>query len=62
MPIVSPAELHVPVREADQAAVGNRHAMGIAAEIVKHLLRAAERPLSINNPCDRRSPGKENGM
>jgi hypothetical protein len=36
--------------------------MGIAAEIGKHLLGSGERALGIDHPCDRRSPGKENGM
>jgi hypothetical protein len=35
--------------------------MGIAAEIIEHLLGSAERALGVDNPCDRRSPGKEKG-
>jgi hypothetical protein len=36
--------------------------MGVAAEIGEHLLGAGEWTLAVDDPCDRRSPGKENGM
>src|ERR1700723_870470 len=48
--IVFPAELHLRVVDVDQAAVGDRHPMGIAAEIVEHLLRAAEGSLRVDDP------------
>src|ERR1700761_6831985 len=48
--IVFPAKLHLCVVDVDQATVGDRHPMGIAAEIVEHLLRAAEGSLRIDNP------------
>jgi hypothetical protein len=35
--------------------------MGIATEIIENLLGSAERSLGIDHPCDRTSPGKENG-
>jgi hypothetical protein len=60
--IVFPAEPDLPILEPDQAAVGDGHPMGVAAEIVEYLLRTAERSLGVDDPCDRRSPGKENGM
>jgi hypothetical protein len=36
--------------------------VGVTAEIAEHLLGAAERWLGIDDPCDRISPGKEDGM
>jgi hypothetical protein len=35
--------------------------MGVAAEIGEYLLGTGKRRLGVNDPCDRRSPGKENG-
>src|SRR5437667_12774118 len=59
--IILPAEADLALRKTDQAAVGDGDAMGIAAEIIEHLLGSAERSLGVDDPCDRRSPGKENG-
>jgi hypothetical protein len=36
--------------ETDQAVIGDRHAMGIAGEIVKHLFGPAERRLRVHHP------------
>ncbi len=48
--IVFPAEPDPPIVESDQATVGDGYPMGVAAEIVEHLLRAAERSLGVDNP------------
>jgi hypothetical protein len=49
------------VVEGDDPAVGDRDPMGVAAEISQDLGGPAERLLGVDDPCDRRSPGKENG-
>ena len=59
--IILPAEADPAFGESHQAAVGDGDAMGVAAEIIKHLLGSAERALGVDDPCDRTSPGKENG-
>ena len=41
--IILPAEKHLVVLQGHQAGVGNGDAMGIAAQIAKHLLGSAER-------------------
>src|SRR5215472_1696280 len=46
----------------DQSAVGDGDAMGGTREIRLILLPTRERTLGVKYPCDRRSPGKENGM
>src|ERR1700686_5501783 len=40
------------VVECDEPAVGNRDAMGVAAEIGQALCGSAEGPLGVNNPVD----------
>ena len=62
MAIVFPGEVDLAVGEPGETRVCQRDAMGIAAEIGQHLLGSGERALGIDHPCDRRSPGKENGM
>lgn len=52
MAVVLPAESHMIVRNADQAGVGNRDTMGVAAEIGQHLLRTAEGGLGVDDPLD----------
>src|ERR1700760_3047609 len=48
--IIFPAELHLRVVDVDQAAVGDRHPMGVAAKIAEHLLRAAQGSLRVDDP------------
>ena len=50
--IVLPAEADLAVVEADQPAVGDGDAMGVAAEIGQHLLGPAEGRLGIDDPVD----------
>ncbi len=48
--VVLPAEVHPVVSGADQAAVGDRHPMGVAAEVVEDLLGTAEGALGVDDP------------
>jgi hypothetical protein len=48
--IVLPQEADVAVGESDEAAVGDSDAMGIAGEMIEHLLGSAERSLGIDDP------------
>ena len=41
---------HDAVADKDQARIGNRHAMGVAAEIFQHLLGTAPRRFGIDDP------------
>jgi hypothetical protein len=50
--VILPAEDDLIVRHADQAGVGYRDAMGVAAEIGLHLLGTAEGWLGIDDPFD----------
>lgn len=59
--VILPAESDVIVVASFEAVVGDGDAMGVATEIGEDLGRPAERPLGVDDPCDRRSPGKENG-
>src|SRR5262249_48500553 len=50
MGIVCPAQRHLPVLECQQAAIGDRHALGIAREILQHRPRAAAGWFRIPHP------------
>jgi hypothetical protein len=50
---ISPAEGDLVVQEGNQPAIGNRNAMGVGAEIAKHLIGAPERRLAIDHPSQR---------
>ena len=60
--VVLPAEADLAVVHGQQTVVGDGDTVGIAADIVEDLGRPGEGPLRVDHPCDRRSPGKENGM
>ena len=47
---VFPAKRHPPVLECQQAAICDRHAMGIAREILQHRPRAAEGWVGLHHP------------
>ncbi|OWK25627.1 hypothetical protein AJ87_08370 [Rhizobium yanglingense] len=49
---ILPAEGNLAVIDLDDAAVGDRNTMGVAAEIGEHLVGTAERWLRINDPFD----------
>ena len=50
--VVLPAEGDMIVVEGDEPAVGDRDAMGVAAEISQDLCWSAEGPLGVNDPVD----------
>jgi len=47
---VAPAERHLVLGEGNEPVVGNRNAMGVGAEVTKHLIGAAERWFAVNHP------------
>ncbi|HET7442998.1 MAG TPA: hypothetical protein VFJ47_16975 [Terriglobales bacterium] len=47
---IAPAKGDLAISEADQAVIGDGHAVGIAAEILQHVFRAAKRALQIDHP------------
>src|SRR5882757_11445057 len=59
--IILPSEGDAGAVAGDQPAVCDGDAVGIARQIGQHGLWPAEGTLGIDDPCDRRSPGKENG-
>jgi len=64
LPIVLPGEAHLAVVEPDQAAVGDGNAVGVAAEIAKHLLGSGEWRFGVDDPVglgQRVEPGSEAG-
>ena len=48
---VSPAERDLVIQEGNEPAIGDRNAMGVSAEIPKHLVGAAERRLAVDHPA-----------
>ena len=44
------------------AAVGDGDAMGVAAEIGENLRGSAERPLGVDDPCDRKAQERRTNM
>ena len=51
-PVILPLEGNAPLIEADQAAVGDGHAVGVAAELGEHRLRPGEGALGVEDPLD----------
>lgn len=50
IPVVTPPEGHMAVLEPDQTMIGDRDTVRVAAEVVQHLGRAAERRLAVDDP------------
>ena len=48
--IILPAEGDLAVRESDQPVVGDGDPVGVAGEIMEHMLRSAEGRLGVDNP------------
>jgi hypothetical protein len=48
---ISPAKRNSVIHERDETAIGDRHAMGVSAEVAKHLLRSAESWFAIDHPA-----------
>jgi len=59
--IVFPAEADPAFLDGKKAVVGESDAMGVSRDISQNLFGAGEGGLGIDAPCDRRSPGKEDG-
>src|ERR1700737_219930 len=47
---VPPAEGDLPLRKRDQTMVGDGHAMGVAAQIMKHIFGATEGTFRVDHP------------
>jgi hypothetical protein len=48
---VSPAERDLVIQEGNEPAIGDRNAMGVSAEIAKHLVSPAERRFAVDHPA-----------
>lgn len=48
---VSPAKRDHVIQKRDETVIGDRHAMGVGAEVAKHLLGSAERWFAIDHPA-----------
>jgi hypothetical protein len=48
--VVFPLEGDLTLFHLQQAAIGNGHAMGVAAQIFQHMLRSAQGSLGVNHP------------
>ena len=59
---IAPAEGHLAIGKGDQPMVGDGHAMGVAAQIVKHVLGATEGAFQVHHPIfpkQRAQPSRE---
>jgi hypothetical protein len=61
LPTLLPAEPDVGLVDIEQASVGDSDPMGVAREIGQELRGTGEGLFGVEDPCDRRSSGKENG-
>ena len=50
---VSPAERDLVLQEGNETVIGNRNAMGVGAEVTKHLIGSTERRLAVDHPSRR---------
>ncbi len=48
--VVSPVKFHLALFDVDEPMIGNGHAVGVAADIVQHLLWPGERWLGVDDP------------
>ena len=60
--IVLVAEAHVVVVDVEQPVIGDRDAMGVATDVVEHLLRPGERPLWRRRPTRSAAAGATCGQ
>jgi hypothetical protein len=60
--IVFPLERDALVVERDEPGVGDRDAVGGAAEIGEDGLRSGEGPLGVDDPCDREAQERRTNM
>jgi hypothetical protein len=61
-PIVLPLEGDALVVERDEPGVRDRDAVGVAGEIGEDGLRPGERPLGVDDPCDRKAQERRTNM
>ena len=47
---VPPSKRHLTILHFDQSPVGNSDAMGVACQVLDHVLGAAKRPLGVDDP------------
>jgi len=59
--VILPAEADAAVLAGEETTIGDGDAMGIAAEIVEHLLGSAERAFGVDDPGDAAQGGKVAG-
>jgi hypothetical protein len=48
--VILPTKGHCPLLTGEQSVIGDRHAMGVAGEVVENMLRACERPFGVDDP------------
>ena len=48
--VVSPTKFHLALFDVDEPMIGNGHPVGVAADIVHHLLGSGERWLGVDDP------------
>ena len=60
--VILVAERDTMLVECDQPTIRDGDAVGVSRQIGEHRFRPGERWLGVDDPCDRRSPGKEKGM
>ena len=48
--VILPAKGHCGILTGEQPAMRDRHAMGVAGEVVENMLRACERPFGVDDP------------
>jgi hypothetical protein len=61
-PIVLPLEGDPLAVERNEAGVRDRDAVGVAGEIGENGLRPSERPLGVDDPCDRKAQERRTNM
>src|SRR5207237_8858733 len=59
--IILPAETDLRIFDADQTIIGDGDAVSVPGDVGQYLLGSGESGFGVDHPCDRRSPGKENG-
>jgi len=47
---ITPAERDLAIDQRNQAVIGDSHPVGVAAEILQHVIGASERPLGVDHP------------
>ena len=50
MRVILPQEGHLPIRDGDDAVIGDGHTVGVAGQVTEDMLRAAERRFRIDHP------------